>query len=138
MLEGDMIKTIQIGEEQVSFSTAFAWAFVYKSQFRKDPAQVLIPAIKDIQASSGDSKELGYQVFERLGFVEIANIAWSMAKLCDKDIPDPITWITAFDDDFNVSDIVQELLPEAIESCFTTKKSIAPAPKKRRKTVQKS
>lgn len=123
-----MIKTLQIGEEQVSFSTAFAWTFVYKSQFHKDPAQLLIPVVKEI---SGGDEDVTFKFFEAIGFVEIANMAWAMARLCDKDIPDPMTWVASFGDDFDPSQLIDEVIPAAIESCFTSKKSKAPTPKKR-------
>jgi len=41
-----MIKTLQFGDKQVSFSTSFAWCFIYRSQFHRDPAQVLLPVAR--------------------------------------------------------------------------------------------
>ena len=123
-----MIKTLSFGEHQVSFSTSFAWCFVYKSQFRRDPAQVLIPAIKEITENSGDdaSESIGFKLYEILGFVEIADMAWAMARLVDPHIPEPIPWVQSLGDDFDLTLIVSDLIPEAVESCFATKKSQVP------------
>lgn len=143
-----MIKTLQFGDKQVSFSTSFAWCFIYKSQFHKDPAQVLIPVTKQINQVQEESTkkkskkeqqeqatDYGYQLYELLGFVEIADIAWSMARLLDQSIPEPITWVASFGDDFDITQILLELLPEAIESCFATKKSSVPIPAETKKTA---
>ena len=136
-----MIKTLQFGEKQVSFSTNFAWCIEYKSQFHRDPAQVLIPATKVIngvyakQTEGGQKTEddFGYQLYEALGVVEIANIDWSMARLVDKSIPGPEEWVESFGDDFGTEELLVELMPEAINSCFTTKKSKAPIPAETKK-----
>lgn len=121
-----MIKTLLFGEKQISFSTSFAWCFIYKSQFHKDPAQVVVPAAKQVMADGGINDP--YNVFEILGFVETANIAWSMARLANPDTPDPEAWITSLADDFDLTEIMINLIPDAIESCFSTKKSKAPVP----------
>lgn len=129
-----MIKTIEFGEQQVQFNTSFAWTFVYKSQFGVDAAKVLMPVIKDVYATNGKEQsdeeekamDLGGALLEQLGFSGITGIAWSMARLCDKTIPEPLLWVTSYGDDFPVMDLVSELIPEAITSCFATKKSKAP------------
>lgn len=121
-----MIKSIQMGEKEVQFSTCFAWVFIYKSQFGKDPAQILLPAVKDLQGA--DEATAGYTLMEKLGFSGVTEISWAMARLADKKTPEPEAWIASFGDDFALMDLVTDVLPEAIESCFTTKKSGAPIP----------
>lgn len=121
-----MIKTVQMGEKELQFSTSFAWVFIYKSQFGKDPAQILLPAVRDLQGA--DEESAGYTLMERLGFSGITEISWAMARLADKKTPDPEAWIASLGDDFDMMELVTEVLPEAIESCFTTKKSGAPIP----------
>lgn len=123
-----MIKSIEFGEKIVQFSTSFAWTFIYKSQFGQDAAKILIPVIKRMEGSSQD--DYGYIFYEELGFTGIASIAWSMARLLNKDLPEPAVWIASFGDDFPISDITDELMPDAILSCFATKKSKAPIPTK--------
>lgn len=121
-----MIKTIQMGDKEVQFSTSFAWAFIYKSQFGKDPSHLLLPAIKDSEGQSADSA--GYTLIEKLGFSGIAEICWAMARLADKNTSDPESWVNSFGDDFAVMDLVEDIIPEAINSCFASKKSGAPIP----------
>lgn len=145
-----MIKTLQFGEKQVSFSTSFAWCFIYKAQFHKDPAQVLIPVTKQVTSmqtqqekpkkkskaqEAEDNADYAYNLYELLGFVEIADIAWSMARLLDENIPEPIVWVASFGDDFDAMQIMLELIPEAIESCFSTKKSMVLIPTVTQKTA---
>ena len=133
-----MTKTIQFGDEEVQFSTAFAWCFIYKSQFGADPAKIVIPAIRKVYATTaGDeneeendemANERAFALFEEIGFVGIVQIAWAMAKLCDRTIPDPLTWISKYGDSIPTLDLVTELFPDIIESCFTTKKADSPIP----------
>lgn len=123
-----MIKTLPFGEKEVQFSTSFAWTFIYKSQFGKDPAGLLLPVIRQVNDENDDAKELGYIAYEVLGFTGITEVAWAMAKLVDSSIPEPIKWIESFGDDFNAGDLVDEIVPEAIISCFASKKSSAPIP----------
>lgn len=123
-----MVKTIQMGEKEVQFSTSFAWTFIYKNQFGKDPAQILLPAIKKLQGAS--EEEAGYGLIEELGFTGVAEICWAMARLTDKKIAEPEVWIASFGEDFDMLSLVTEVVPEAISSCFTSKKLEAPTPEK--------
>jgi hypothetical protein len=132
-----MLKTMQFGEKEVQFSTAFAWAFIYKSQFGEDPVKTLLPTVKgvfsnkEIEAIEDEEEKEQAQVFalmEALGITGIAQIAWAMAKLADSSIPAPLSWIESFGDDFPVMDMLEELVTEAISSCFASKKSGAPIP----------
>jgi hypothetical protein len=132
-----MIKTIEFGDKTVNFSTSFAWAFAYKSQFGQDPARVFMPAIQKAlllaaneEAENEDQETIkAIILYEELGFTGIVQIAWAMAKLCDKNLPDPMTWVLSFGDDFNALDLVTDLIPAAIESCFASKKFEAPSKK---------
>ena len=131
-----MVKTLNFGDKQVQFSTSFAWAFAYKSQFGQDPAKVFMPAIKKIMLLGADKnaetdeqeEAQAYVLYEELGFTGIAQIAWAMAKLCDRNLPDVMTWISSFGDDFEPLTLVTDLIPEAIESCFTSKNLETPSP----------
>ena len=126
-----MVKTLTFGDKQVQFSTSFAWAFAYKDQFRVDPSNIFMPAIKKILLLGADkpAEEQTFILYEEMGFTGITQVAWAMAKLCDKNLPDPITWIQSFGDDFEALTIVTELIPDAIESCFTSKNLETPSPK---------
>lgn len=120
-----MIKTLEFGDKNISFSTSFAWTFKYKAQFGKDAARVLMPTIKKLQNPKITPEDQAYLLYEELGFTGIAEIVWSMASLLDRNIPDPVTWIASFGDDFNSSDLI-DLVMDAIESCFASKKASAP------------
>ena len=132
-----MIKTLQFGEKEVTFSTAFAWAFIYKSQFGEDPVKTLLPTVKSIlsdpaidsiENESEKEEAQVYALLESLGFTGVAQIAWAMAKLADSSIPAPLPWIESFGDDFPIMDMITDLVIDAITSCFSTKKSAAPIP----------
>ena len=110
-----MVKTLTFGDKQVQFSTSFAWAFAYKSQFGADPAKIFMPAIKKIMLLGADkpaendeqAEEQAIILYEEMGF----------------------TGIQSFGDDFEALTIVTELIPDAIESCFTSKNLETPSPK---------
>ena len=132
-----MIKTLQLGGKEVVFSTSFAWAFVYKSQFGDDPIRTLLPTVKgvfnnpELESIEDEERKEQEQVFalmDALGITGIAQIAWAMAKLADNTTPPPLPWIASFGDDFPVMDLLTELVTEAITSCFASKKSGAPIP----------
>lgn len=124
-----MIKTVQIGDRDVQFSTSFAWAFAYRAQFGEDAAKVLLPVIRKMQDPKYTDRDYGFLLYEDLGFTGIADIAWAMARVLDKSIPEPSVWAASFGDDFSVTDLASELIPAAIESCFTTKNPPTPAKK---------
>lgn len=131
-----MIKTLQFGDKTVQFSTSFAWAFIYKSQFGKDAAKVFVPAIQKIFFMNGNKPAeteeqetvQAMMLYEELGFTGIIEVAWAMARLCDKTIPEPIQWIESFGDEFDPLEIITEIIPEAIEACFSSKNQAAPQP----------
>lgn len=127
-----MIKTVQFGDKTVNFSTAFAWTFKYKAQFGRDAAKVLIPTVKKMQEPDLSGDDQAYMLYEELGFSGIAEIAWSMAALLDKNIPDPSVWVASFGDDFDSSELIDVVI-DAIWSCFASKKSMAPIPKTEQK-----
>lgn len=134
-----MIKTLTFGDKQVSFSTSFSWTFFYEAQFHKDAAQVIVPVMKSVMSDTEASDEdSAYVFFEKLGFTGIANMAWAMARVLDQSIPDPITWVSSFGDDFDMTAIVNDLLPEAMLSCMTSKKSSVPIPAETKKTAPKT
>ena len=86
------IEKINICDKEVEISNAFGWMFKYKAQFGEDPATFLVPAF----SSAADGT--GSEAMEKIGFVNIANMFWAMAKQAHKEIPDPDTWLSRFDD----------------------------------------
>lgn len=114
-----MVKTINIGDKEVELNTAFAWTFIYKSQFGCDPTKVLIPAIQSAQ-NKGE-EEAGFALLEGLGFVDTCKILWSMARLANKKIPELDKWIMSFGDDFNFMDVFADIIGDVINSCVASK-----------------
>lgn len=132
-----MVKTIQMGDRSVNFNTSFAWTFIYKAQFGRDAAKFLIPIVQTImdsmpqkEADSADTSDENvnldfipiWPVYEQIGFTGLVEIVWCAAKLADKTIPEPLEWVLSFGDDFEANDLVLELLPAILQSCFATKK----------------
>lgn len=131
-----MVKTITFGEKPVQFSTSFAWAFAYKAQFGQDPANILMPVIKNGIVDNG-GEDITTLVLEEMGFVGIVQMAWAMAKICDQSIPEPVAWVASFGDDFEITPLISELLTEAILSMFTSKNSQTPQPKTKKAAERK-
>lgn len=110
-----MVKTINIDGKEVKFSTSFAWMLKYKSQFHLDPAKIIIPA-----SQKANKDKSGLASLEEIGFVNIANMAWACAAICDNDIADPDTWVNSFEE-FPIVSVATELLP-ALFASFSSKK----------------
>lgn len=139
-----MLKTFQFGDKSVTFSTSFAWTLIYKSQFGRDALPILIPIIRETantkkkpDEKKPDENELAMTFLERLGFSGVVEIAWSAARLVDSNIPDPLTWVASFGDDFEPLDVISDLFPDLILSCFASKKSKAPIPTAKKATTTK-
>lgn len=109
-----MIFTVKIDNKEVELSNAFAWMFKYKSQFKADPAAVLVPAF-----GKAANDPTGTQAIAEIGFTNLAQIAWAMAKTANKAIPDPVTWVNSFEV-FNVIDFAGELIEKAVEGMTLT------------------
>lgn len=124
-----MIKTLKFGDKDVQFSTSFAWCFIYKNQFGTDPAKIFMPSIKKITRNDMEDMDMAVAIYEEMGFVGITQVAWAMAKLANKSIPDPLTWVQSFGDDFEALTLVTELIPDAIQSCFSSKNLETPPQK---------
>jgi len=134
-----MLKTLQFGDKDVTFSTSFAWTLIYKSQFGRDALPILIPIIREANnaKNKADETELAMTFLEKLGFSGVVEIAWSSARLVDSSIPDPLTWVASFGDNFEPLDVISDLFPDLILSCFASKKSKAPIPPVKKTTTKK-
>jgi hypothetical protein len=112
-----MEKTITIDGKQVRFKSTGATALRYNMQFRKDFfVEIMkldrLKKIKDIQENPNLLDGIDFEVF--------FNVAWTMAKTADPEIPDPITWLDSFDE-FPLMDIIPEL-EELIYANIASKK----------------
>lgn len=129
-----MIKTIEFGDKKVTFSTSFNWMIIFKNQFGEDAAKTIMPLIRAMQKPEYTENDYGYLVYETLGFTGIAEIAWALAKNADNSVPDPEAWMESLGDNYSASDVAVGLIPEVVESSFTSKKSMAPKNQKKQTT----
>ncbi|PEL13790.1 hypothetical protein [Bacillus sp. AFS017336] len=115
-----MEKTISIDGKQVRFKSTGATPLRYKAQFSKDYFVEIIKLNSISKLNDLNKDNLNIEDLEGLDFEVFYNIAWTMAKTADKDIPDPMTWLDTFDS-FPMIEIIPEL-QELIMSSMQSKK----------------
>lgn len=111
-----MISTINICDNEYQYSTSFGFMLKYKSQFKEDVAGIIIDAV-----SASQTDETGLAAIAKIGFVNIARIAWSCIAVCDKTIEPFDKWIEKFDE-FPVLQVATEMLPNIFSSLSSKKK----------------
>lgn len=139
-----MIKTINIGGEDVDFKLTLSAFFIFKNQFGYDGLQKLMPVMGEIVESldtivaddenpkkkvkdieNDELVELLGQVLQNVysfELTEVLNFIWAFAKNADNKIPLPEKWYGEFDD-FPLYDVLKELLPALFYTLITKKKS---------------
>ena len=112
-----MIKTINIDGKEVKFSTNAYFANIFKNQFGYDILTVIMPLVSEalkgldelyirqeteaiMPSTIGELLENVYS----LEMVDINNFIWSLAKMADPSIDEPIKWYSQFNE-FPVIDI---------------------------------
>lgn len=113
-----MEKTITIDGQQIRFKSNGATPLRYKAQFGKD---FLNEILKMSPAVSKKKKEFEVKDLEALDFEVFYNIAWVMAKTAEPTIPEPIEWLSTFDE-FPIGEIFPEMQDLITASLMTTKK----------------
>lgn len=114
-----MEKTLTIDGKQVKFKSTGALLKRYRTQFGKD----LIPELAKMKKLQGvkPNEELTEEQIKCIDFDTFFDIAWTLAKTADKNIPDPINWLDEFDE-FPILDIVPELMVMLESNLQSTKK----------------
>lgn len=129
-----MIKTINIDGKEVKFSTNAYFANIFKNQFGYDILTVIMPLVSEalkgldelyirqeteaiMPSTIGELLENVYS----LEMVDINNFIWSLAKMADSSIDEPIKWYSQFNE-FPVIDILKELLEIIVPSLISKKK----------------
>lgn len=129
-----MIKTINIDGKEVKFSTNAYFANIFKNQFGYDILTVIMPLVSEalkgldelyirqeteaiMPSTIGGLLENVYS----LEMVDINNFIWSLAKMADPGIDEPIKWYSQFNE-FPVIDILKELLEIIVPSLISKKK----------------
>ena len=137
-----MEKTIKIGDKEVRFNNRLGWVLTYRDQFGRDIIPTIMPLfaglldiVSGIIGQNGgeditfesvikltDTDALMDALIHLSGFelVEFLNIAWSMAKEADEDIPDPDTWLRSFDT-FPLDIVVPEVVSMAFNGMVSSK-----------------
>jgi hypothetical protein len=124
-----MIKTITIEDQNVKFDTALSWMFVYRTQFGRDPLELVMPAIKAAvplfenagQELTTADLDLLTDILAELNMTDGLQLIWALAKNADKDIAEPEVWYREFSQ-FPLDDVLEELIPVIAASCISTKK----------------
>ena len=127
-----MEKTIKIDGKDIRFKAGASFARVFKSQFGYDILTTIMPLLSETLKNidgllvSGNDVQISQigEVLEgvySLELIDIQNIIWAMAKVADKEIPEPELWEEQFDE-FPIFDIVKELMEIFIPSLITKKK----------------
>lgn len=128
-----MEKTIIIDGKPVRFKMNAAFTYEYKNQFGKDILTVIMPLISELLENADEiiqKKKEDINVSDigvllesvySLEIVDIQNMIWTMAKLADKEIPEPHLWFAGFED-FAIFDVMAELAPVLIGSLVSKKK----------------
>lgn len=129
-----MIKTINIDGKEVKFSTNAYFANIFKNQFGYDILTVIMPLISEalkgldelyirqeteaiMPSTIGELLENVYS----LEMVDVNNFIWSLAKMADPSIDEPMKWYSQFNE-FPVIDILKELLEIIVPSLISKKK----------------
>ena len=124
-----MIKTIKIGEEDVRFDTSLAWMFKFRSQFGKDPIDVIMPAVKAaiplVEIEGGELTiadfDLITDILGEINFTDALQLVWAIAANGNKDIDNPEVWYARYEY-FPLDEVLTEIAPAMLESCISTKK----------------
>lgn len=70
----------------------------YKAQFGKDYFKEIIKMLPLAKAKKKKKEELNVEDLEVLDFEVFYNVAWVMAKTADPSIPEPLEWLSSFDE----------------------------------------
>ena len=132
-----MIKTIKIGDQEVTLNNNIGWCFEYRDQFGKDIVPTMMPIITGlvtavgriieetgrtdeitladlagIASSGGFTDAMVY--ISQTELTDFIRITWAMAKCADESIPEPKRWVRQFED-FPLD----EIIPAVSEMIFT-------------------
>lgn len=132
-----MQKTLIIDGKEITFKANASLTYVYKNQFGRDLLTSLMPLISDILNGLDGifekmKSEKSFEVLPSdiagllegvytLELVDVQNIIWTMAKVADKEIKEPVLWYSQFEE-FALYDVAVELAPMLLSSLISKKK----------------
>lgn len=113
-----------IGGQGVHFKANALFPVKYKSEFKRDIFKDLkeIEKMQNIKADSID--ELNIDI--------LFNIVWTLAWFGDRSIPERDEWLLSFNE-FNVYEVIPQVIDLLTESLATTKKKTPPQQGKHQK-----
>lgn len=126
-----MEKTIEIDGKKVLFKTNGAIPLRYKAQFKKDFFKELMKMAPLSKLQGKKPEELDPSDLESVDFDIFYNVAWLMAKTADSTIPDPLEWLSGFDE-FPITELFVDLQEMMISTLQSSKKKMT-TPKKTKK-----
>ena len=107
-----MEKTLTIDGRQVKFKSTGAFLLRYKAQFGRDALQDIFK-LQDAVDSKNRIKNIS-----ALDLEVLYDLAWTLAKTADPNIPPPMEWLDEFSE-FPLMDIIPEIV-DMIFSCLTS------------------
>ena len=109
-----LVKTVKVGEKEVTFKSSAAIPRMYRIKFKRDIFKDLTKLEKSYKDKDDGTKELeieDLEIFE--------NVAYIMALHADKSIPDTIEdWLDQFEM-FSIYEILPEILELWGSNLFT-------------------
>jgi hypothetical protein len=123
-------KTIIIDDKKVVFKTNGAVPMRYKAQFGKDYFKEILKMLPLAKTQKKKKKEdLDVEDLEALDFEVFYNVAWVMAKTADPTIPEPLEWLSSFEE-FPMLEVFMEI-QDLMNATLQTSKKKLPAAKKK-------
>lgn len=127
-----MKKTLTIDNQEVGFDFNMSTFIVFKSQTGVDMLPILTQLTSELLKGTEDLFEEGKDITTydlgiilenvySVEMVDLLNFVWSMAKTNDPDIAEPTKWFSQFEQ-FELIDVLQELLEIVLPSMLSTKK----------------
>lgn len=119
-----MDKVINIDGKNVKFTSNGALILAYRMHFNKDIMKVLFPLIENILPLTeiqNPTAENIASVLERVELTDVYNIVWTLAKLGNPQIDEPLTFYSGFSQ-FPILEVAVELLPMVLESLTSNEK----------------
>lgn len=117
-----MEKTIVISGTELRLKTNGATPFRYKIQFKKDYLAEIVKLMNMFSILKIENlSDIDPINLEKLDMTPVYNIVWVYAKTADDSIPDPMTWLSSFDE-FPILDVFVQIADLAANSVKTSKK----------------
>ena len=107
-----MEKILIIDGRQVKFKSTGAFLLRYKAQFGRDALQDIFK-LQDAVDSKNRIKNIS-----ALDLEVLYDLAWTLAKTADPNIPPPLEWLDEFSE-FPLMDIIPEIV-DMVFSCLTS------------------